>query len=145
LILRPASDNQHFMRPVIVNRFPNPGLNCADHLFSRIFPDIKYFGKGGQFPVSCGYDNKLVLCTGRNEGEQGGHNFPGAESLRGRQMTAGGAEKSQQCHMYILQYSKFASKRSQVRTVERQTCFLPRALSNIVTPLVVQLTCQMLP
>jgi len=26
LILRPASDNAHFMRPVIVNRFPTPDL-----------------------------------------------------------------------------------------------------------------------
>ena len=53
----------------------------------------------------------------------------------GRQMTAGGVEKSQQCHMYILQYSKFAPEKYQVRTWGRQTCFLPRAPSNLVTPL----------
>jgi len=33
-------------------------------------------------------------------------------------MTGGGAEKSQQCHMYILQYSKFPSEKSQIRTWE---------------------------
>jgi len=50
-------------------------------------------------------------------------------------MTAGGAGKSQQSHKYILQYSKFASERSQVRTWGRQNCFLPRAPFNLVTPL----------
>jgi len=39
----------------------------------------------------------------RNEGGQGGHNSPGAESLWGRRMTVGGADKSQQCHKYFLQ------------------------------------------
>ena len=39
--------------------------------------------------------------------------YGGAESLRGRRITDGGAEKSQQCHKYFLQYSKFAFKRSQ--------------------------------
>jgi len=58
---------------------------------------------------------KFALCDsqGRNEGGRG-HNSPGAESLWGRQMTAGGAEKPQQCHIYIFQYSKCASERSQV-------------------------------
>ena len=46
-----------------------------------------------------------------------------------------GAEKSQQCHKYFLQCSTFTSERSQVRTWGRQTCFLPRAPSNLVTPL----------
>ena len=46
-----------------------------------------------------------------------------------------GAEKSPKCHKYFLQHSKFASERSQVRTWVRQTCFLPRALANLVTPL----------
>jgi len=50
-------------------------------------------------------------------------------------MTTHGAEKFQQCHKYFLQYSTFASKRPQVRTWERQTCFLFRAPSNLVTPL----------
>ena len=67
---------------------------------------------------------------------QGGRNSPGAESLWGRQITAGGAEKSQQCHKYFLPYSSFASERPQVRTWGgRQTCFLPRAPSDLVTSL----------
>jgi len=51
----------------------------------------------------------------------------------GRRMTARVAKKSQQCRKYFLQYSTFASERPQVRTWERQTCFLPRAPSNLVT------------
>jgi len=47
-------------------------------------------------------------------------------------MTAGGAEISQKCHKYFLQYSTFASESPQVRTWGRQTCFLPRAPSNLV-------------
>jgi len=46
-----------------------------------------------------------------------------------------GAEKSQQCHKDFLQYSTFASERSQFRTWGRQTCFLPRTPSNLVAPL----------
>jgi len=57
-----------------------------------------------------------------------GHKSPGAESLRGGQ-------KSQQCHKYFFQNSTFASERPQVRTWVRQTCFLPQAPSNLVTPL----------
>jgi len=48
----------------------------------------------------------------------------------------GGAEKPQQCHMYFLQYSTFASETPQIRTQGHQTCFLPRAPSSLVTPLV---------
>jgi len=36
---------------------------------------------------------------------------------------------------YFLQYSECASERSQVRTWGRQTCFLPRAPSNLATTL----------
>jgi len=36
---------------------------------------------------------------------QGEHNSAGAESLRVRWMTAGGSEKSEQCHKYFFQYS----------------------------------------
>jgi len=45
------------------------------------------------------------------------------------------AEKSQQCHKHFLQYTTFTSKISQVRTWRRQTCFLLRAISNLVTHL----------
>jgi len=37
--------------------------------------------------------------------------------------------------LYLLQCSTFASERHQVRTWGRQTCFLPQAPSNLVTPL----------
>ena len=67
----------------------------------------------------------------RNEGRQGEHNFPGANSLWGRRITAGAAEKSQQSHKHFLQYSKFAFERAQVRTRgqnRRQKVFSRRAL-----------------
>jgi len=59
----------------------------------------------------------------------------------GRRITMGGAEKSRQ---YFLQYSTFASERHQVRTLGRQTCFLPQAPSNLVTPLVVSYVAKLL-
>ena len=52
-------------------------------------------------------------------GEEGA--IPGAESLWGRQTSVGapigcgGAEKSQQCHKYFLQYRTYASERPQFR------------------------------
>jgi len=81
------------------------------------------------------------LSQGRNEGGKGGTiprapiHYGGADMLLGRRMTAGGAEKSQQCHKYFLQYSKFSFERTPVRPRGRQICFLPRAPSNLVTPL----------
>ena len=63
--------------------------------------------------------------------------YGGAKSLRVRRMAAGSAEKSQQCHKYFLEYSTFASERPQFRTVGRQTCFLPLAPCNLVTPLAI--------
>ena len=55
----------------------------------------------------------------------------------GRRITTGSpvAEKSQLCHNYFIQYSKFSSIRPRVRRWGRQTCFLPQAPSNLVTPL----------
>jgi len=53
-------------------------------------------------------------------------------------MTAGCAEKSQQSHKYFLHYSTFASERPRVQTWGRQTCFLSRAPSDLVTSLVVR-------
>ena len=73
---------------------------------------------------------------GATRGGQGGNNSPGAKSLWGHRITEGGAEKSQQCHKYFLQYSKFGSENAQVRPRGPKTCFLPRAPSNLVTPLV---------
>ena len=53
----------------------------------------------------------------------------------GRRTTAGGPENSQQCQKYFLHYSTLASERPQFRTWGRRSCFLPRAPSNLVTPL----------
>ena len=58
-----------------------------------------------------------------------------ASWLRESRIAYVGAGKSQQCHKYFPPYSTFGSKRSQVRTWGRQTCFLPRTPSNLVTPL----------
>jgi len=74
---------------------------------------------------------------GRNDGGQGGSNSPGAESLWGHQITVGSTETSQQCHKHFLHYSAFATEKSQSRTWERQTCFLPLAPSTLVAPLVI--------
>jgi len=58
-----------------------------------------------------------------------------AESPWGALNDCEGAKMSRQCHRYFFQYSVFGSERSQVRTRGRQTCFLPRAPSNLVTSL----------
>jgi len=55
----------------------------------------------------------LRWAQGRNEGGKGGHNSPGAE-------------KSQQCHKYCLQYSTFPSWRRQIRTWGLQPYSCPR-------------------
>jgi len=59
---------------------------------------------------------------GRNKRGQEGHIAPGTE-------------KSQKFHKYFHQYSTFASERPHFQTRGRQACFLPRAPSNLVTPL----------
>jgi len=43
------------------------------------------------------------------------------------------AEKSQKCHKCIIQCRTLAFERHQVRTQERQTCFLPQTSSSLVT------------
>ena len=63
----------------------------------------------------------------RSDGARG-HNSPGIESLLG-------GKKSQQGHKHFFKSTTFASERPQVRTWVQQTCFLPQAPSNLVTPL----------
>jgi len=65
---------------------------------------------------------------GRNDGGQGAQ-FPG------RRVT--GAENPNNVTSTVLQCSTFASEKPQVRIWGRQTCFLPRAPSDLVTPLAV--------
>jgi len=62
--------------------------------------------------------------------------FPGRQIAMGGANHYGGAEKSQQCHNYFIQYSTFASEIPQIRTLGSQTCFFPRAPSNLVTSLI---------
>ena len=61
--------------------------------------------------------------------------FPAPDHCGGRRITVRGAEKSQQCHKYFLQYSTFASERHQVRTRECQNCILSRVPSSLVKAL----------
>jgi len=84
---------------------------------------------------------KRIYTRGVTRGARGAQ-FPGRRATMvapnhcgGRRMVAGGAETFQQCHKCFLQYSIFASERPQFRTWGRQTCFMPRALSKVVTPL----------
>ena len=51
-------------------------------------------------------------------------------------MTAEGAEKSQQCHEQVLSLIQYICfRKSSGSNMGRQTCFLPRAPSNLVTRL----------
>jgi len=77
------------------------------------------------------------MARGATRGGQGG-TITQAPNHDGGRITAGVqnyCERPQQCHKYFLQYSKFASERAQERPCGRQTCFLPRTPSNLVTPL----------
>ena len=68
----------------------------------------------------------VVMCSTRGKGAQ----FPG------RRITAAGAEKSEQCHKYFLQYSAVQLfSKDLFPTWGRQTYFLLRAPSNLVTPM----------
>jgi len=73
------------------------------------------------------YSFRLLPCRGVTRGERG--------IIHRAANYYEGAEMSQQCHKYFLQYSTFASKRPQVQTLGHQTCFLPQAPSNLVAPL----------
>jgi len=94
--------------------------------------------------VSCVYsqlpqwESRFARAQTQGDVTRGGKGgaIPRAPSHYGdAKITAGETENSQQCRKYILQYSTFAFERPQSRTWWRQTCFLPRAPSNLVTPL----------
>jgi len=76
-----------------------------------------------------------------NQGRNEGGTISRALSTVGRRMTGGCCWKVPTMSKYFLQYSTFASKKPHVRTWGRQTCFLPRAPSNLVTPLVTGVAC----
>jgi len=78
----------------------------------------------------CLYAPHIVRGVTRGEG---GHNSSGAESLWERRMTAGGAEKSQQCHKYFFQYSCF--RKTSNSNMGAPNLLLAPTPSNLVTPL----------
>jgi len=83
------------------------------------------------------YDLQLfqyISIRGVTRGAKGA-NFPGHCITMRARITAGSAERSQQCHIYFLQYSTFDSERPQVSTWGRETCFLSPAY-NLVTPMI---------
>jgi len=85
------------------------------------------------------HHNENAPCyAGAWRGGAKGAQFPGPRINKGALNHCGGRHKSQQCHRYFLQYSAFASERSQVRTWGGQTCLLPRAPSNLVKPLLLR-------
>ena len=67
-------------------------------------------------------------------------NYYGAPNHYGERRITAGAPKSPN-NIFFLQYSTFASQRPQIRTWGHQTCFLSRALSNLVTPLHARVSC----
>ena len=56
------------------------------------------------------------------------------EQCPGHWITAGGAEKSQQCRKYFLHHSRFASERLQVWPWGTKPASCPRAPCNLATP-----------
>jgi len=74
-------------------------------------------------------EHMSVPCTqGRNEGEKGGHNFPRAESLRGLRKVPTMSQV-----LSSIQHICFGTISGS--NMGRQTCFLPRAPSNLIVPL----------
>jgi len=81
----------------------------------------------------------FVHLHGCHEGGKGAQ-FPGDRitmetSLWRRRITAWGAEKSQQCHKYFLQYSTFASEKPDSNSVGGELLLAPGAIYNLITPL----------
>ena len=83
--------------------------------------------------ICWGTSQRAVISAVTTRGK--GHSSPGDESLWERRMTGG--RRNVLTLSQELQCSTFASERPQVRTQERQTCFLPRTPSNFVGPLTV--------
>jgi len=75
----------------------------------------------------------MAICRGVT---RGGHNSPVAESPWRRQITAGAAEKSKNVTSAFFNAVHFLPH-DLFRTWGRQTCFLPRAPSNLVTSLAI--------
>jgi len=94
------------------NRVPKTPIK---HALSQAFGALKKSG------INLGVnhqDSSVVRDVTRG---QGGHNSRALNDCEG-------AEKSQQCHKYFLQYRTCASERHQARTRGRQNCFGPDAI-----------------
>jgi len=87
-----------------------------------------------------------VLCGGVTRG-QGGHNYPGAESLWGAKSLRGApndcGERQKVPNMSQVRFSIqcIYFRKTSYSNRGRQTSFLPRAPSNFVAPLVLSMTC----
>ena len=80
---------------------------------------------------------KPAISSVVSRGVTRGTQFPWRRITIGAANHCRDAETPKKCHKNFLHNSKFPFERGQVRTWGRQTCFLPRAPSNLVTPLVV--------
>jgi len=99
---------------------PEQWLTCGNDA-EAVKPDLRCSCQGHSESVGADVGNESTESRSafqplRIKGVSRGHNSLGAESLWRRQVTAGGAEKSQQCQKYFLQYSVFTSEIHQVRT-----------------------------
>jgi len=74
-------------------------------------------------------------CRGVTSGGQGGHNSPGAESIPGRRITAW-EEKSPNNVTSTFLNTVHCFRKTSGSNIGAQTSFLPRAPSNLVTPLI---------
>ena len=112
--------------------WPILSFSCNDKV-SYILSTTSYFDNL-QFAIFDAGSSQYHVNQRHNEGGKGG-TIPRAPYYYGAPNDYRAAEKSQQWHKHFLQYPTFTSKISQVRTWGRQTCFLPQAPSNLVTPL----------
>jgi len=74
-------------------------------------------------------------CRGVTTGGKRGHNSPGAETLQGRRITAR-EEKSPNNVTSTLFNTVHYFRKTSGTNIGAQTSFLPRAPSNLVTPLI---------
>ena len=105
---------------------------CLQKFVDRIYFKLNTFLSASLAKVNHHRVSLRSVTRGRATGAQ----LPGRRVTIGAPNHCGDAEKSKLCHKRFLQCSTLASERSQFRTWGGQTCFLPRAPSNLVTPLV---------
>jgi len=72
---------------------------------------------------------------GITRGWQGGHNYPGAQSLRWVRNDCERCWKVQRMWQVLSSIQQITSDQYQIPIWGRQTCFLPQTPSNLITPL----------